>query len=288
MPRPALAPTPRPPPTDVAALEHHYNGSRAVYDGWSRAGHMHHGYAAFGGPWTHEGMLDAMVDRVVDDLALRDDARVADLGCGYGATAARIVRSKPGVSVDAVTILEEQVAHMEAHPVDGRTPLLADYCDTGLEEDGYDGAFFLESIDYGTGAGKADAVAEAARLLRPGGRLVVAGPFLTGRPGGPLGALICAVERAFAITCFAETGAFEHALHHHGFVLERNELASFHIAPTVVVGHLRAAALIARRAWQGRWLSDDESAHLRGGFLGVWLGLCLWAFQYRIYTARRA
>jgi hypothetical protein len=95
------------------------------------------------------------------------------------------------------------------------------------------------------------------------------------------------VERAFAIEALAETGPFARALEASGFEIERDELASVRIAPTVLVGHLRALGLVLRRAWTGEGLRADEWRHLTGGIAGLWLGLCVWAFQYRIVTARR-
>jgi len=282
----ALAPELHP-PVDLDALDHHYNGSRALYEAWSRVRHMHHGYATWAGPWTHEGMLDAMVDRVTDDLELPRQARVADLGCGYGAGARRLLRRRPDLRVDGFTVLPEQVDFMTEHAAPGLTPNLGDYCATGRPDGHYDGAFFLESIDYGTGAAKADALAEAARILRPGARLVVAGPFLAYAPTGLVGWLTRTVERAFAIDALAQTGPFAAALDVHGFELERNELASLRIAPTVLVGHLRALGLVLRRTWSGEGLDADERRHLTGGIAGLWLGLCMWAFQYRVFTARR-
>lgn len=54
-----------------------------------------------------------------------------------------------------------------------------DYEDTMLPSAGYDGVYALESSCHAHGADKGALLAEAHRLLQPGGRLVVADGFLT-------------------------------------------------------------------------------------------------------------
>ncbi len=176
---------------------------------------------------------------------------------------------------------------MTEHAARGLTPSLGDDSATGRPDGPYDGVFFLERIDDGTGAAQADAIAEAARILRPGARLVVAGPFLMGRPRGLVGWLTRMIEWAFAIDALVETGPFAAALDAHGIEIERDDLASLRIAPTVLVGHLRALGLVLRRAWMGEGLDVDERRHLTGGIAGLWVGLCLWAIQHGVFTVRR-
>ncbi len=55
-----------------------------------------------------------------------------------------------------------------------------DYEDTILPRNSYDGVYALESSCHARGADKGALLAEAHRLLRSGGRLVVADGFLAG------------------------------------------------------------------------------------------------------------
>ena len=54
-----------------------------------------------------------------------------------------------------------------------------DYEDTILPAGSFDGAYALESTCHWHGADKSALLSEAHRLLRPGGRLVVADGFLS-------------------------------------------------------------------------------------------------------------
>jgi SAM-dependent methyltransferase len=114
---------------------------------------------------------------------------VIDMGCGAGATARTLVGDDP--SLYAVTVTNVPVQNRIAARLDAAAGVAdrvahieADYTRTGLPAAQADGAWAIESACYAEGTGKADFVREAARLLKPGARLVVVDGFLLRRTQG--------------------------------------------------------------------------------------------------------
>ena len=111
------------------------------------------------------------------------DWAVADLGSGTGFYADELA---PVVdTVYAVDAYQEMHDHYAAKGMPGNVePVTADVADVPLEDGVLDGAVSLRTFHHGV----AEALPEVARLLRPGGRLVVVDWSATGagdRDRGP-------------------------------------------------------------------------------------------------------
>ncbi|EFV13490.1 SAM-dependent methyltransferase [Segniliparus rugosus] len=161
----------------------HFNGLdyRLVWsDRRSRALHM--------GYWdadtrSHSESLTNMDRELAIPLDLRPGQRVLDAGCGIGGSSLWLAE-RFGVEVLGLTLAPKQaksatraarrrgLAHLARFEV-------ADYCDTGLDAESFDVVWAQESACYALD--KRDFCREAARVLRPGGRLAVADGFRTGR-----------------------------------------------------------------------------------------------------------
>jgi tocopherol O-methyltransferase len=133
--------------------------------------HIHHGYWRTGRESPEEAVV-ALVDFVADRLALTPGMAVCDIGCGYGASGAYLAEHY-GLAVTGLTISSAQ-----ARVAGGRRPaagtftcLERDWLDNRLPDACFDRAFAIESSEHM--ADKARFFSEAARTLRPGGRLVV-------------------------------------------------------------------------------------------------------------------
>jgi tocopherol O-methyltransferase len=149
---------------DVAG---HYDELDSVYrEIWGD--HVHHGLWRTGHESVEEA-TDALSDLVASRLAPEPGQRLVDIGCGYGATAARLV-DRYGVEVTGFTLSQEQARVARARP--GALSFhVRDWLTNGMPDASFDHAYAIESTEHM--ADKAGLFAEAARTLKPGGRLVV-------------------------------------------------------------------------------------------------------------------
>jgi tocopherol O-methyltransferase len=131
--------------------------------------HVHHGYWATGRESPAEA-AEALTRLVADRLAPRAGERLLDIGCGYGATG-RWLAAHRGVDVLGFTLSTKQAEIGAAQRVDGFRVIVGDWLDNALPDGAFDRAYAIESSEHM--ADKARFFAEAARVLRPGGRLVV-------------------------------------------------------------------------------------------------------------------
>lgn len=132
---------------------------------------------------THQEAL-ANSNRVLADLAgVRPGHRVFDAGCALGGSSLWLARHR-GTTGVGVTLVPDQVARAQeearARGLADRVEFrLADYCRAPFPDGSFDVVWALESLCHSPV--KADFYAEAFRLLRPGGRLVVAEYVRTAR-----------------------------------------------------------------------------------------------------------
>jgi SAM-dependent methyltransferase len=128
----------------------------------------------------------AVWERILDDLALRGDERCIDLGCGRGAVLVALARRLPAGEVTGVDLwrsvdqsgnaLEVAQRNVRSEEVADRVTLeTADLTNLPLETASADlvvSALAIHNVK--SESSRAIAVREAFRVLRPGGRLVIA------------------------------------------------------------------------------------------------------------------
>lgn len=161
----------------------YYNQTLNHYQQWWRLDNalaVHYGY------WDDEtkNFVQALekTNRVLLEMAgVRSEDKVLDAGCGVGGTAFYIA-SRTGAKVTGITISENQFEYA----LKKRSELklddlvdfgLEDYTATSFEDGSFDQIWAIESV---TSAQDKRAFArEASRLLKPGGKLIIADYFRT-------------------------------------------------------------------------------------------------------------
>jgi ubiquinone/menaquinone biosynthesis C-methylase UbiE len=155
---------------------------------------MHFGFFRWSmNPLHREAMLEQMNLEIKSRLRLAPDSpsRILDMGCGLGATLRSFASQLPQADLHGITLVPwqlEQGRQLNQSCRGGSrvTLTLGNYEHTTQPSQSFDAVFAIESSCYARGSNKAAFLKEAHRLLRPGGRLVIADGFLgPGKLRGP-------------------------------------------------------------------------------------------------------
>ncbi|MEL7282247.1 MAG: methyltransferase domain-containing protein [Pseudomonadota bacterium] len=158
-----------------ASVEDHYDSPALRLGPVLFDDHLHWGYwdkdsqdATFG--QAAERMCQEMIART----SISEGEHFVDLGCGIGHPAMRLAQSKncrvTGVTISGFQRSTAQCKAEEAGLTDHLTFLHSDARKVDAPDASFDGGWFFESIFH---MGHADALKEAARLLKPGSELLL-------------------------------------------------------------------------------------------------------------------
>ena len=163
----------------------------------------------------------------------------------------------------------------------------ADYRALPWDNASADAVYALESSCHASGADKADFLAEAARVLKPGGRLVVADGF---RTGASMNAL---VRRCYDTMCrfwrvdeCGVIGSFTAAARRAGFTDIRVEDISWRVAPSMAFVPLVVVRFLWRE-WRRHGMTRLRLENALAPLLGVVVGAARSAFGYYMVSATR-
>jgi len=161
----------------------YYNSTEHSYkDAWDLNNSLaiHYGY------WdsavkTFPQSLLRMNEIMIETAEIKPEDKVLDAGCGVGGSSIFIATNK-GSNVTGISLSERQVQQAKEHAKKKNMADLVqfqrmDYCQTNFPDASFDVVWGCESICYADS--KKKFIKEAYRLLKPGGRLVVADGFAT-------------------------------------------------------------------------------------------------------------
>jgi len=197
----------------------YYDATQVLYSTiWSRM-RVHYGLWEPGTRRHREAVRN--LDRwVATRLALPAGGRVLDAGCGVGGTSLFLAEAH-GLEITGITLSEVQLRRARRHAAHSRavrvpTFQIGDYLRTGFADASFDGIVAIESVCYA--ARKEEFLAEAHRLLRPGGRLVVSDGFRAGPVPLALASRYRELLDGMALIDLAGVDDFDAALRRSGFV----------------------------------------------------------------------
>ncbi|MCR9144142.1 MAG: methyltransferase domain-containing protein [bacterium] len=280
----------------------YYEEAGPDYAAWSPEFNMHFGYFAIGmNPFRREAMLARMNDEVFDRLDFDDrPGDILDAGCGLGTPARAAARRFANANVTGISIVPWQIEQ-------ARSRALADFADpndraaaprfermdftrTDFPDAAFDRVYGIESVCHAPGLDKGDFLTEAARILKPGGRLVIADGFLkqAHRPmPGPLDWITRTICRCWSLETFAGLKEFRAALIKAGFGEPRIEDLSWRIAPSVLHVPAVTARFLLKELRSGAKLTKQRRENLIAPMLAPLLGMARSRFAYLIVTAER-
>jgi SAM-dependent methyltransferase len=277
-------------------LVRYYSEAGADYSAWSRALNMHFGFYRWGtNPFDREAMLERMNEEVLARLNLDGGSagHLLDMGCGVAATARYAVRTRRNWRVTGITIVPWQIRRaMEMmRGCMGRERIIlthGDYRAMRFRDGSFDGVYALESACYAPGAAKESVVREAFRVLRPGGRFVVADGFLSDIQA--MGAVERRIHRraceCWAMETFGELDRFVASLEDAGFRDIRVEDLRWRVAPSAFHIPVVTIRFLYQQLIRGRnRLTRERWNNVLGPILGALLGLPGGQLGYYMITA---
>lgn len=280
-----------------AAFQRYYEEAGPDYAAWSPHFNMHFGYYRRGrNPFAREAMLEEMNREVLRRLRLDTPSpRILDMGCGLGATLRSIARQLHEARLYGITLVPWQLEqgrllNQASTTTESISVTLGDYQHSPYASESFDAVYAIESSCYASGAGKSAFLRESHRLLRPGGRLVVADGFIgAGQLRGPQRRILRTLLDCWAIDTMGEIDAFRRELARLGFrdiVAERIQArvtpSVLHV-PWVTFKFLMTSVLFGRRRMtRARW--NNVLAPLLMPFVGFPFG----PMAYYLVSATRA
>jgi tRNA (cmo5U34)-methyltransferase len=133
--------------------------------------------------WDPDSYLALMAEEVPDYERLEDEAaaatgtgarRLLELGTGTGETAKRVLSRHPDATLVGIDASDEMLGHARRALPQERVDLHVGRLEDALPAGPFDIVVSALAIHHLDGPGKADLFGRIARVLAPGGRLVVA------------------------------------------------------------------------------------------------------------------
>ena len=291
------------PPTESEQQLHqwiidYYRAAGADYAAWSKNLHMHFGYFRRGmNPFALEEMLNEMPRQVFKRLQLTPQSRgkVLDLGCGVGASLRMGARLFPDLTWQGVTIVPEQQqccesVNRESAAYDNVRVSVDDYENLSLPDESVDFVYALESMSHARGENKVLMISEMLRVLKPGGRFVVADGFLR-KPVAELSPFLrgCHQElcRGWALPVMGVAPKVQQEFVSRGISDMEMEEISWRVA--VSIAHI---PYVTTKFFLGKCLAGDllgaaRLKHLKSCILTGVIGLARRSFAYYLLSGRK-
>jgi ubiquinone/menaquinone biosynthesis C-methylase UbiE len=287
--------------TTSANFQRYYEEAGPDYAAWSPGFNMHFGFFRWGmNPFKREAMLEQMNEEILRRLrpigqgSEHIPARILDMGCGLGATLRSFARRLSSAHLNGITLVPWQLEKgrqlNQSCPEGGSIALtLGDYEHMTQPSSSFDAVYAIESSCYAHDANKTAFVREAHRLLRPGGRIVVADGFLgRGKLHGPQKNIFRKLCECWAIDTLGEVEPFTREFERMGFRDIVVEQMQFRVAPSVLhVPWVTLKFLLTTVMFRGRKMTRARWNNVLAPILLPFVGFPLGPMAYYIISATR-
>lgn len=269
-----------------------YNKATEDYEFWSNDYNMHFGYFVpfKTNPFKRDSMLNEMNNQVTKRLNIdKTKNRLIDLGCGMGATMRFALKHYKNLTAYGVTLSDFQ-AQKGNELLKGKNGIILkeNYNNTSFQSSTFDSAVAIESFCHS--GHNFNSLKEMHRLLKPGGRFVMADAFLKKDKSQ----LCKGGKYAYNKLCNhwslekLETHQFiKKSLETLGFKDIKVEDASFRVAPSVLHVPFAIAGFILKKLFRFKSLKRESLHNLKGSFFALLSGLHIKSFGYYIISATK-
>lgn len=269
-----------------------YNEASEDYEFWSTDYNMHFGYFLpfKTNPFKRDSMLNQMNAQVIKRLNIENKKnRLVDLGCGMGGTMRYALKQHKKLITYGVTLSDFQVKQGNKL-LKGRNGIILkeNYNNTSLQSNSFNSAIAIESFCH-SGHGE-NSLKEAHRILKPGGRLVIADAFLKKEAtelckGGKYSyKKLC---NHWSLEKLETHYYMKKKLQELGFINIKVEDISFRVAPSVLHVPFAITGFILKKLLTFKSLKRESYHNLKGSFYALLSGLHIKSFGYYIISATK-
>jgi cyclopropane fatty-acyl-phospholipid synthase-like methyltransferase len=195
---------------------------------------LHYGYWDANTKNFHEALLNT--NKILADFAgITKEDTVLDAGCGVGGSSVWLSKNI-GCKVTGITLSKKQAMQATQYAAAQSVGDLAsfavnDYTNTGYPENSFSVVWAVETVCHAPD--KSDFLREAARVLKPGGRLIMADFFKKAGLAGKDARMIKDWANGWAVDDYATREEFERMLQNEGFTNVRIIDASEAVMPSI-------------------------------------------------------
>jgi len=274
-------------PADSRQVARHYDELDRFYrELWGE--HLHHGIFQDPNDDPQEA-ASRLVEMVAQMGSVGPGQEVLDVGCGYGATA-RHLAEMHGARVTGLTLSRAQFDHART-TAPAYLPLQflqGDWLDSGLPDASYDVVVAIECLAHM--ADRRRFFEEAARTLRPGGRLVVCA-WLANEQAGAFSRryLLEPICREGALAGLGTETECRALMRDAGFQLTSFQDLSRRVKRTWVVSSRRLVGSLIRNAEHRRALLDRRLTNRRFALtvFRIRMAYAVRAMRYGVFAGRK-